>query len=800
MPADKSNLGQPKVVLTTDRLVVYDAIAGDYFGAYDDKILIFGKDIVNALRYIRLCYDYVWTGASSVSWLEPLPIENKFKLEYTPNTDISYYIYNEIQHKFHIINPSSVGSPLSVLAIGNNYGVIEYLAHITRERLGQSTFIATHYFPEKLEIAKRDIQQEMMDKAINSAVITTTSEIYKLLDGFESVISPVDIYTYDNFEMVRHFELMFGHTNTLSNIIGIISGLKYTKPGGTFIIHMYCIINKTNADLFILAKQYFAEAYLYMPECVNPFNHSGTWAIFKGFKGISAGDFANLMDIVAEIRKHYPNGISDNQVYEPDIRALCWGRKSFPRPGPRVPYITGFYDIGLADPVYNEIIDFNNQIYKRKLDFCNEVLVKMSEIKYPEKMNVPTPKQQQKTIKYFRDWNISYKPVSVSRGRIGNTGKKTQKHRTSINRVYTYLIKSNTFTPQVITDEFARRGNWEPYNEKHARKPVDFLFVDGAGVDDKSLYSIKSDLKSLVGDSKKQITDKQNLYKNLSRIPGAKKFLPFTIPFSIKDTNISYLNRFKQYFKPGKPYICKVIKGGAGMGIITTDKYDEFYRFMQGYYNKMTANPGKFKQFEWVLQEYITNPWLVDGRKMHLRQLMVYQADPRKPSYYMYSGEFAIAEKPYIRRDWTNKDIHDTHFHKGIGHKWPFDMNFTAAEWEKVKAQFDYIYACILEVMKGRGECYDDSKRCFELLGLDFMITTDLRVILIEVNDKVGMTPSKEFADKIFKSLLVYVVDDYFPPKYQQQEYLAFFPIKTRVNGARLKSARTHKKSSKYLL
>ncbi len=79
MPA-KSNLEQPKVVLSTDRLVVYDAIAGDYFGKFDDKHLIFGKDIVNALRYIRLCYDYVWTGDSSVSWLEPLPVENKLKL------------------------------------------------------------------------------------------------------------------------------------------------------------------------------------------------------------------------------------------------------------------------------------------------------------------------------------------------------------------------------------------------------------------------------------------------------------------------------------------------------------------------------------------------------------------------------------------------------------------------------------------------------------------------------------------------------------------------------------------------
>ena len=664
------------------------------------------------------------------------------------------------------------------------------------------TYIATHYSPENLEPSKKRILGEMLASDIATAeVITTDSHIYKLLDY---KIEPVDIYTYDNFEMVRHFELMFSHINLISNIIGIISGLKYTKKGGVFIIHMYSIINKTNADLYILAKQYFETAELYMPECVNSFKQSGTWAIFKGFKGISAADFDNLLDIVAQIRKHYPNGVHDSQVYEPDIRAKCWAGKTFPRTGARVPYITGFFSTGLDEPIYREIIDFNNQIYKRKYDFCNQVLKVMSEIQYPEKLGIPTERQKLASIKYLKKWGIPYKlPFGVASAKTQKKTSTTKKvpANNSANTVYTYLFKSDTFSANVIKDEFARRGNWVPYDEtagKTKGKPVDFLFIDGKNVDDQSLYSLRSNLKSLVGDSKKQITDKNNLYDNLLKIPGANRFLPTTIPFSIKDTNIGYLNRFKKYFVLGKPYICKVIKGGAGRGIITTDKFEIFQAFMAGYYKKMAANPHNFKQYEWVLQEYITNPWLVDGKKCHLRQLMIYQADDRKPSYYMYSGEFAIAEKHYIQGNWTNKDIHDTHFHKGIGYEWPFDMNFTSEQWIKIKAQFDYIYSCVLAVMKGRGSCYSDSKHCFELLGLDFMITSDLRLILIEVNDKIGMTPSKVFADKILKSLLVYVVDEYFPPLYSQQEYLHFYPIKPLGKENYFK--RTLKISKKYLL
>jgi hypothetical protein len=132
----------------------------------------------------------------------------------------------------------------------------------------------------------------------------------------------------------------------------------------------------------------------------------------------------------------------------------------------------------------------------------------------------------------------------------------------------------------------------------------------------------------------------------------------------------------------------------------------------------------------------------------------------------MYIGEFALAEKPYVRGNWENKAIHDTHFHNGVGYYWPFDMNFTMDQWQNVKQQFNFIYACILDIMKNKGECYSDSKNCFELFGLDFMITDDLRVKLIEVNARVGLSPDKKFITGILDSTMSYVVDAYFPPKY----------------------------------
>ena len=784
---------KPKLILT-DKLVVFDAICGDYFREYDDKVLLLAKNITNTLRYIMLKYNYTFTNGYQIQKYMVKPLINKIQLDYNPIAPESYYVYNEIFKK-NRLNTELRILDTTILAIGTDYSSIEYLTRIAGQPgYKLATYIAVNCHPNELVSEKQRILHQMINQNIDAEIITTTDDIYKLLEYDK--LSPVDIYTYDNIQYVKHFELMFSHTHTISNIIGIISGLKYTRIGGTFIIHMQSIINKTNADLYLLAKQYFKTADLYMPECANPFKQKGTWAIFTEFLGIPRAEMDYLLEnIVSQVKKYYPRGIHDSQVYDPHFLKLCWkSGKYFSTSDTKIPYITGFfndYKVNRLDgantppgthPVYDEIIRFNNIIYKRKLDFCNSVLEAREKIKYPEHYDLPTQIQVNNSITYLKKWGIDYELIKQNSTLDKYKGFANQKPST-------YLFITDNIPKDIIEKHFTLRGNWKEYDDKTYKTPVDFLYIDGKYIDNKEYYKIKSKLKNLVGDTKHSIVYKHNLYTNLLKIPGARKFLPNTITFSIRDTKPEFLYKFKQYFMAGKPYICKVVKGGGGRGIIITDKFGEFFKFMGTYYHRMNQQGKEFKQYDWVIQEYIVNPWLVDGKKCHLRQLMIYQPGS-KNSYYMYLGEFALAEKKYTRGNWYDKQIHDTHFHNGIGYEWPYDMNFTMEQWKTVKKQFDFIYACIMEVMSGTGVCYSDSQNCFEIFGLDFMITDDLKVILIEVNARVGLSPSHWFISTLISSLLHYVIDDYFPPKYSIKSVpinfighsdIRFIPISNRA-------------------
>jgi hypothetical protein len=76
------------------------------------------------------------------------------------------------------------------------------------------------------------------------------------------------------------------------------------------------------------------------------------------------------------------------------------------------------------------------------------------------------------------------------------------------------------------------------------------------------------------------------------------------------------------------------------------------------------------------------------------------------------------------------------------------------------------------EVKKNlKAGCFQDSKKCYEIFGADFMLTENLELKLIEINSKIGLKEFKKdtmrFNNILFESELQKTVDYYFPPKYK---------------------------------
>ena len=143
-----------------------------------------------------------------------------------------------------------------------------------------------------------------------------------------------------------------------------------------------------------------------------------------------------------------------------------------------------------------------------------------------------------------------------------------------------------------------------------------------------------------------------------------------------------------------------------------------------------------------IISEYIQNPLLYEGRKFHLRMYILINSDTTWS--FWERGKAMIAKLPYKKGDWTNKEIHDSH-----GETTPKDIYFPEDILQKDKYRYVYqqmeiILDAVAKIIMPYIKCYEESKYCCEVFGIDFMLTDDYIVKLIEINAEAGYGAKNE--------------------------------------------------------
>ena len=132
-------------------------------------------------------------------------------------------------------------------------------------------------------------------------------------------------------------------------------------------------------------------------------------------------------------------------------------------------------------------------------------------------------------------------------------------------------------------------------------------------------------------------------------------------------------------------------------------------------------------------------------------------------SYFKNTGKIALAKKPYVNGDWGNPDIHDTHFHGNSNYSWPESTNLTSAQLQTINEQIHDFYTYLDSAINA--VCYPESKYCYELFGVDLMITQDYKLKVLEVNAGLGLgTNTTANKEELFNGILELIVDTKRPP------------------------------------
>jgi len=135
----------------------------------------------------------------------------------------------------------------------------------------------------------------------------------------------------------------------------------------------------------------------------------------------------------------------------------------------------------------------------------------------------------------------------------------------------------------------------------------------------------------------------------------------------------------------------------------------------------------------YVACSYIQDLTTFKGRKFHLRVYLFVTTWGTWKLFPKY--RIITAKDPYIKGDWNNKDIHDTHLESTDEDYFFFegaDLYF-----ERTDREIQEICDELMKHVNPRP--YPEADAAYEMLGLDFLVREDKSVVLLEVNDNAGI-------------------------------------------------------------
>lgn len=331
-------------------------------------------------------------------------------------------------------------------------------------------------------------------------------------------------------------------------------------------------------------------------------------------------------------------------------------------------------------------------------------------------------------------------------------------NKKTLKKPKTYLIKTENIDDEYIDKTLSKT---KLKKASKTQKNVSYLYVYGKYVWDKNIHTIKADLKNLVNDKKKIITEKNSLMNELLKYPEAKEFIlkQYNLDLLTFKKNKKQFELIKKLYTTEKKYILKPVSGFSGLNITIPQTFDELLNYITKIEKQYIKRWNKKISYmrHWVLQEYLNDPLLFKypnttdnlGYKFHIRHYLCYI--PNKESYFIYDGIIIPALKPYKKSDYSNKDIHDTHYYnRNIDYKFPQTLNLSKNRIINIYAQIYKLYNIIIRILeKNNTKCYSENKYCYEIFGVDLFIDKDYKIKLIEVNNKIGLPSIKLNISKI---------------------------------------------------
>jgi HrpA-like RNA helicase len=258
-----------------------------------------------------------------------------------------------------------------------------------------------------------------------------------------------------------------------------------------------------------------------------------------------------------------------------------------------------------------------------------------------------------------------------------------------------------------------------------SQKYIDLMFLEGKYRYDKRFYNYRCWMKSVV---------------EASTITNKVKFHEIMLSYAPQYVTRSYIIPPNMAGPPQKPegiWIWRPEEGYAGRGIEVIETQEDLSQaWLAREEARKSGKIDNLTEQRVLLSEYIVDPVLFQGKKFHLRLYFLVVATPTSRRSALYKqGEIVVAKLPYVKGDYNNKDVHDTHFKGMLGYQFPQDYPYPE-QVDKILTETHAALTTLSQFALPTVKPYPESESGFEILGADVMIDTSEKIYILEINTK----------------------------------------------------------------
>ena len=227
--------------------------------------------------------------------------------------------------------------------------------------------------------------------------------------------------------------------------------------------------------------------------------------------------------------------------------------------------------------------------------------------------------------------------------------------------------------------------------------------------------------------------NKRSLISKLKNGSFKTYLLPF-YTFNRRD-----YNKLEEHFDNKQYWIVKPEYGMRQEGILITNKYKELLDYISN-----TDKSGEYSK--WIMQKYISDPLLVNGKKTHIRVYALLHKKYNSFSAYIYrKGYLYVADEKYIHSNYDNPAIHITSSCNNLECPKEFNKYFGPDTFQnKVFPQLANIVRDSVSVTYNSMMCPNkavNNHSCYKFTAFDIILDGNFNAYLMEANARViGMS------------------------------------------------------------